>query len=407
MSPGPGRNGRTRGLATRRLLVALALLAVSLTAAAAAPPVRRPATRRPAAHAAAPRVAAPKSPTVQEDALSARAREDEGAFATAMALLKRVRARTAPDADLELWLAMDEARCGYADSAWARLQGPLLTAATADTLPPGRWQEYGPHRPLQWLDGRFTGWHWYVAHARAELALARGEWATAEAAARIAVRAQPLVGREHLLLALAAGRAGDDALARDEAEQAEFLDPLLPEAHYLAGLWAWRAGERVRARAAFEAAIAADSAARVPALALVRLRLPGARPDTLPTTYLTGVRRIAQLTSAERPKPEEAVPTDTPAGLYGNAGPALIVPDSLASPMKLTKPVKLIVTVLVDENGRPGLSYFPYLSPGTFPASLMSAVMRTAATWRFRPATRLGHPLRAWVSVEFMLYPPS
>jgi hypothetical protein len=282
-----------------------------------------------------------------------------------------------------------------------------MAAAVADSAPPGRWQEYGPRRPAQWLDGRYTGWHWYVAHARAELALARGDWNAAVEAARVAVRAQPLVGREHLLLALAAGRAGDAATARSEAALAAALDPLLPEAHYLAGVWAWRDGNRAEARAAFTSAIAADSGYRAPALALVRMRLPGSRPDSLPAGFLSGVRRVAMLTSPERPKPEEIVATDTPAGLFGEAGPSLVVPDSLAAIMRMTSPLKLLVTVLVDEQGRPGLSYFPYIDPERFPLTLMQTVMKSATSWRFRPATRFGRPVRAWVTVEYWLYPPS
>jgi hypothetical protein len=391
-----------------RVLLGLALLALGI--AAASPPAHRQVAprvkpRSGAAHASL--TPAQVLDSLRRDAVRARMKEDDGAFVEAMKLLRSVRGRTAPDADLELWLAMDEARCGYADSAWARLDAPLLRAAAADTAPPARWREYGPSRPVQWLDGRFTGWHWYVAHARAELALERGDWSTAEAAARVATQAQPLVGREHLLLALAAGRAGDAATARAEAALAATLDPLLPEAHYLAGLWDWRDGNRAAARAAFESAIAADSGYREPALALVRMRLPGTRPDSLPVRYLDGVRRVAMLTSPERPKPEESVVTDTPAGLYGDASPSLVVPDSLASAMQLKKPVKLLVTVLVDESGRPTLSYFPYLAPAGFPVALMHAVMRTATTWRFRPATRFGRPVRAWISVEYMLYPPS
>lgn len=372
--------------------------------AAAAPGAHRSATRAASPAHAVPAPAAKPGPSLQDEAVAARLREDEGSFGMAMESLRRLRGRTAPDADLELWLAIDEARCGESDSAWARLDTPLMRAALADTAPPARWHEYGARRALQWIDGRFTGWHWYVAHARAEVALERGDWAKALEAARIAADAQPLVGREHLLLAIAAGRAGDDATARREASLAAELDPLLPEARYLTGVWAWRDGERLRARREFEAAIAGDSAYRSPAIALVRLRLPGTRPDSLPTVYLTGERRIAQLTSPERPKPEEDVRTDTPAGLYGQA-PELVVADSLKATLHMTRPIKLYVTVLVDEAGRPVTSYFQYMNRSTMPVSLLQQVLDAASKWRFRPATRFGQPVRAWISVEFMLNP--
>ncbi len=351
-----------------------------------------------------PPVLPKRSTSLEDQAVAARLREDEGNFPAAVKQLRALRHLVRPDADLELWLALDEARSGMVDSAWARLSTPLMAAAMADTAPPARWHEYGAGRSLQWIDGRFTGWHWYVAHARAEVALERGDWKAALAAARIAAAAQPLVGREHLLLATAAGHAGLGEEARREARTAAELDPLLPEAGYLEGLWAWRAGDRAAARAAFEAAIAADSTYREPALALVRLQLPGTRPDTLPAAYLTGIRRIAMLTSPERPKPEENVATDTPAGLYGEA-PSQVVPDSLRAAMHLERPVKLYVTVLVDEHGRPALSYFPYLSPDRMPVPVFRRVMADAAKWHFKPATRFGEPVRAWISVEYLLTP--
>ena len=409
MNPNPGAMIRRPARHCSRALFALALLATATAAATRPAPAHHASATHAHKHAgAAPRAkpAAHPPANVEDEAVAARLHEDEGAFGMAMNQLRALRARTAADADLELWLAIDEARCGYPDSAWARLAGPLLTAAMADTAPPARWHEYGARRALQWIDGRFTGWHWYVAHARAEVALQLGDWNAALAAARIAANAQPLVGREHLLLAIAAGKAGENATARREAALAAALDPLLPEARYLCGVWAWRDGDRAAARAAFESAIAADSSYREPTLALIRMRLPAMRPDSLPADYLAGIRRIAMITAPDRPKPEEDTPSDTPAGLYGTA-PSLVVPDSLRDRMQMTKPVKFYVTVLVDEAGRPALSYLPYLSPEQMPYPILQQVLASAAGWHFRPATRFGHPVRAWISVEYMLYPHS
>jgi Flp pilus assembly protein TadD len=377
----------------------------------AATPTRRTGAHVPPAHTAPRAKAAAAAPakvgSVQDEAVAIRIREDEGAFGEAAHRLRALRRRTPPDADLELALALDEARSGAPDSAWQRLFSPLLRAALADTGTAVRWQPYGKARPLQWIDGKYTGWYWYIAHARAELALERSDWGSALEAARIAVHAQPLVGREHLLLAIAAGRAGEADEARRAAETAAALDPLLPEADYLAGIWAWRSGQRTAARAHFEEAIAADSSDRDPALALVRLRLPGSRPDSLPAGYLTSVRRAAMLTAPNRPKPEEDVVTDTPAGLYGQVAPSWVVPDSLRPRMHMTRPIRLYVTVLVDERGRAALSYFPWFSAAGLAPEVLEHVMAEAKTWRFRPATRFQAPVRAWVSVEYWLNLPS
>jgi hypothetical protein len=282
-----------------------------------------------------------------------------------------------------------------------------MNAALADTGSSVRWVAYGKDRPATWIDGRYTGWYWYIAHACAELALDRGDWRAATEAARIAVHAQPLIGREHLLLAVAAGRAGEAEEAKRAAEAAARLDPLLPEANYLAGLWAWRSGDRAGARAAFEAAIAADSSDRNPALALVHLRIPGWHPDSLPATYLTSVRRVAMLTASNGPKPEADFPTDTPAGLFGAVAPSWVVPDSLRTRMHMTRPIRLYVTVLVDEHGRAALSDFPWFSPAQLPPEIMEHVMSDAKAWRFRSATRFRAPVRSWVSVEYWLNIPS
>ncbi len=338
------------------------------------------------------------------DADAIRALEDDGHYAQAATALRGLRARVKPDGDLELWLALDEARSGQLDSAWARMNGPLLSAALTDTLPALRWREYDARRAWLWLDGRFTGWHAYVAQARAELALALGRPQEALAAANVLVRAEPLTGRAHLLLAVAAGRAGDAATAREAARRAAYLDPLLPEAEYLRALWAWRDGDRLATRAALEAAIARDSAWSAPAIAFVRSRMPGAKPDSLPTHFLVGRRRVAELVSPVGPKIEENPKVDTSAGLYGTP-PQSTVPDSLRAVMHLAHPLKLYVTVLVDENGRAVADYFPYLDPATLPAPLLHDVLASARDWRFRPATRLGRAVPAWVTVEYMINP--
>lgn len=389
-----------RAAATALLLASLAASAAAATGAtpsrtaprttprSTAPAARRPALQRPAAAIAA----------------EARAFEDEGDYANAAARLRELRSHAAPDADLELFLALDEARSGRPDSAWARLNTPLLSAALVDSLPATRQREYDfQHREPAWRSGRYEGWNWYVARARAELALFGRRWDEALAAARIAAQARPLAGKEQLLLAVAAGRAGHDAEAAAAAARAVALDPTLPEAHYLRGLWAWRAGDRATARAAFESAIACDSSSRNAALALARLQLPGMRPDSLPARFLTGRRQVALLTSPRRPKQEETPRFDQPAGVLG--APHMELDAEMKAQLKLTRPLRLFVTVFVDEQGRPVVNDLPYAPAGSLPDRLVADVNHLASTWRFRPAQRLGNPVACWATLELTLNP--
>lgn len=387
---------------SRAALAALMLLSIVLAASAAPAPRTAPRT--------APRsgAAAARRPALQRPAAAiaseARAFEDEGDYANAAARLRELRAQSAPDADLDLFLALDEARSGRADSAWARLNSPMMRAALVDSLPEARQREYDfQHREPSWRSGRYEGWNWYVARARAELALLTRRWDDAYAAARIAAHARPLAGKEQLLLAVAAGRAGRDGEAAAAAARAVALDPTLPEAHYLHGLWSWRAGDRGAARAAFESAIACDSSSRNAALALARMRLPGMRPDSLPTRFLTGRRQVAMLVSPRRPKQEETPRFDQPAGVLG--APRMELDAAMKAQMNLTRPLRLFVTVYVDEQGRPVVNDLPYAPAGSLPDRLVADVNRLASTWRFRPAQRLGNPVPCWATLELTLNP--
>src|SRR5262249_51630533 len=274
-------------------------------------------------------------------ATRARVFEEEGAYANALAELKSLRSVEGPDADVELAIALDEARVGLVDSAWPRLHPPLLTAALADSIGSLRRTEYPFQREGMWVNGTFDGWYWYIARARAELAFARHDWQQALAMASRAASARPLSGKEALLVALSASHAGDAEYGEAAAAWAAYLEPWLPEAHYLSGLWSWRHGRRAEARASFAAAAALDSTWRDPVLALARLALPGAQPDSLPTRFLTGVRACAMLTSPRRPKQEEFVQFDRTPTLVFN--PQTQPEDSLLELMKLKKPTQLYV----------------------------------------------------------------
>lgn len=389
-----------------------ALLAAAAPAAAAPAPKAAPHALTPRASraaAAAPAAAAASAgrselfkPPAQV-ASDARVAEENGAYAIAADRLRELRARVAPDADLEIALAIDEARSSQSDSAWARLSGRRLMDALQDEGTADRHREYPFQREPLWLNGTFDGWHWYIARARAELALRLRRWNDAYDAAMIAARARPQSGKDRLLAAIAAGRAGDLATARREADVAARLDPLLPEAQYLSGLHAWRAGDRAGAAQAFHRAIAIDSSYRAPALALVRLRVPGIRPDSLPVRFLTGVRATFMLTSPLRPKQEEFVQNDILAGLLG--APHVTFADSVKTRMALKKPLQFFVTVLVDEQGHPVGVDLPWSAPGQMPDEAIVAILKTAETWRFRPAVKLSQNVRSWATVQLAIEP--
>lgn len=374
----------------RRVAVLALGLALAGLATAAAPVRRTPATT-------------PPTERPLDLALQAKLHEEGGNYAAAVQELKRLRARQAPDADLELALALDEARIGLVDSAWARLYGPVLSAALEDTLGLARRHDYPFQREHAWVNGVFNGWYWYVARARAELAFARRDWPEAVRMASRAAEARPLSGKDALLLALAASHAGDAELGEAAANWAAYLEPWLPEAHHLAGLWAWRNGRRAEARTALATAAALDSSWRDPVLALARLSLPGTRADSLPRRFLHGARACAVLTSAKRPKQEEYQQFDAVPMLVFN--PMSQPADSLRARMGLRKPLQVFVEVLIGETGRPVLVQLPYVTEETVPAGVVNHVVGQIGQWRFIPARKFDKPQRSWASVEYVLQP--
>lgn len=393
-------SARRSAPATRRDLTTLVLLCLMATSGHAAP-TARPPMKRPAAPAATATSLPPLRPV--DVAIRARTFEEQGNYASALAELRRLRAMQGPDADVELAIALDEARTGLADSAWARLHGPLLTAALADTVGHVRRSDYPFQREHVWVNGSFDGWYWYIARARAELALARGEWAEALRMANLSAEARPMSGKDMLLVALAASRMGDAAYGEAAANYAAYLEPWLPEAWHLAGIWAWRNGRRSEARERFETAAALDSSWRDPVLAMARLRLPGSRADSLPARFLHSARACAVLTSAKRPKREEFVQFDATPMLAFN--PMSQPEDSLRARMRLRKPLQVFVQVLVGESGRPLLAELPYMSEERVPPGVVHHVLRQIGDWRFVPARKFDKPQRSWASVEYVLQP--
>jgi hypothetical protein len=368
----------------------LAVLA-TFVAACLAPPV-------PAVAAAAPPAAHPfdREAAVQL-VRQAREFENHNAYSLALGEWRRLRAVTPLDGDLELTTAVDEARAGQLDSAEVRLAGPILSAAAVDTLPVTRYRYYTGDREGVYVNGGYDGWHWYVWRARAEVAAARGQWAEAITAARRCVAARPVSGKDWLLLALCAAHAGQVDEARDAALRAIAIDVTVPEAHYLAGVLAWRAGRTAEAQARFRSAVAIDSTAPEPALALVRSRLPGATPDSLPTDFLTGRRVVAMLTSSAGPKLEEFVQADQGVGVTHHEDPVL--PDTLSAMMKAQQ---VPVWLYVDETGRVVLNEVPWSSGHEFPVPVISGLIQTLSRWRFQPATVRGEPRPAWIDFDYV-----
>jgi tetratricopeptide (TPR) repeat protein len=385
-------------------VLALGAAACAATQSAGGRPVRGTAS---AAAQSPPPAAAPTPPlstaadtarimALLQIADNARRADDRGDPEAALAAWLALRPKVPLDCDLELAVALDEARTGRLDSAAVRLSGRVLSAAAADTLPVERYLFARQVHPDWMIDGRFSGWHWYVWRARSEVAASRGRWSEATDAARHCVQAQPTSGKQWLQLAVCAGRAGLADEARAAARQAARLDPGVPEAHYLNALWAWKDGRRADAQAGFRAAVAQDSAFRPAAVALVRSRLPGSAPDTLPATGLTGPRAAGLLTSRAYPKLENEIPVDQVPILAHRAHPA--VPDSLKA---MIGDRRLRLWLYVDEGGQVPLVEAEWVA-GSFPASVVAELMGLIpVTWRFLPANIKGVPRAMWVDVNY------
>jgi hypothetical protein len=378
------------------LACSLAGCAASRPATAAAKPPASPAGARPAT-TVAPVAAAADTAELLQIAGTAQQADNRGDPDAALVAWRRLRPRVPLDGDLELALAIDEARTGNLDSAAVRLAGPALSAAAAESLPVARYQS-SRARQLEWLiDGTFAGWHWYVWRARSEVAAARGRWEEATIAARRCVAARPMSGKEWLLLAVTAGRAGLADEARAAAKQAATLDPGTPEALYLDALWTWKVGHRVDAQAGFRAAVAQDSSFRPAVVGLLRSRMPGSVPDSLPTQVLTGPRAVGMLTTRAFPKLEDDVLVDQVPILATRGRPA--ISDSALAQIDNRR---LLLWLYVDEQGGVPLAEVGWYPPGAFPTSAVSELLALIpSTWHFLPANVKGVPCAYWADVNY------
>ena len=373
---------------TAAVLVALAAQAFACAAFAAEASGARSAPAPPDAPAIRPD---PRT----EQARRARTFEDLGEYDSATVALRGLRAMVAPDADLELALALDLARAGALDSSRALLHGPVLSAAIADSCPPARRRPYGFDRDELWVNGTYDGWRWAIARARTEVGARLGRWEEARDAARLAVAERPLAGREWLVVGVCSGRVGDLAEAERQARRAAYLDPMLPEAQYLVGLFEWRAGRRSEALQRFATAIALDSLYEPAVRARQRLRFfPGAAPDSLPGVFLTRGREAGLLASPTGPKLESALRMDRSATVLERT--MIPVPDSVQVELK---PLRIMLPVLIDERGRVVLCEMPWLSQDDLPAPLVAVLLESLPGWRFAPALRFGQPARSWTRV--------
>lgn len=398
------RRSSSRGVGA---VIALAILAASLAQAATSSAPKpsastHPATARKRATSATHRPSAAATRSVLELAAQTREIEDAGAYARAMMGLRELRSRVIPDADLDLFLALDEARSGLIDSARTRLHTPLMDDAVKDTLPFSRRTEYPYRREGAWLDGHYDGWPWYIWRARTELAALTGRWAEAYDDARECVRARPSSGKDWLFLALAAAHTQHDDESRAAAAHAASLDPTLPEADYLVGWWSWKSGRRAEAQQAFRRAVGIDSSFVPAALAMVRARLPGIAPDSLPDELLTGPRRVGLITAPEGPKPEEYVQVDVSATISSSSDST--VNDSIPAGVK---PLQLVLSLLIDERGRPVINDLPWFPPSQLPEWKITRLLSTVPSWRFTPALKLGAPHAIWISMDFAFLPPA
>ena len=341
-------------------MVPAAVMLASLAFAATPPPTSttsgaaKPKAKPPAAtHRASTshHASGPEKPPL-ELAAEARGYEEMGAYGHAADALRALRRTVPPDADLELALALDEARSGRLDSS-ARGCGTgahRRDERLAARLAPARLRVEARAAVDQRQVRRLALVRGARAHRGRGVARTLGE---AEEAAKACVVARPRAGKEWLMLAVSAGKAGDAATAQTAVSQAAYLDASLPEAQYLEGLYLWKAGTLSLAQRSFHQALALDSIYRAPALALVRSRLPGARPDSLPSESLTGTRAVGLLTSDERPKLEEFAQMDASATLLERV--KLPIPDSLHT---VLEGVEMAVSILIDERGRIALHDF-------------------------------------------------
>ena len=334
---------------------------------------------------------AQRSARALELAKNAQAFEEIGAYARALEELQKLRPLVKRDADLELEMALLQARLASWDSAAVLLANLPLTKAMTDSQPASRRVPYPWQKPLVWTNGQYDGWSWYVWRARAELAAQRRDWSQALANQERAARERAWSGKEWVLLGVFQARVGRWEDAARSFDRGLLLEPILPEAHYYKGLSDWRSGHRGDALVDFGEAIRLDSLFDEAVLARARLRLGTGHVDSLPPWLLRGRSADALLTSMERPKYEEMVQPDQPAGAL--EAPQPHYPPSI--PPFGTGHTAMI-PVLVGEDGRVLIADPPYMNPAQWPDSLIGAAVGVLRDWRFFPGRRSGVPIRSW-----------
>src|SRR5262249_51631646 len=65
----------------------------------------------------------------------------------------------------------------------------------------------------------------------------------------------------------------------------------------------------------------------------------------------------------------------------------------------------LVLSLLIDEQGRPVVNEIPWFRPGELPEHKMTRILNSVPSWRFTPAMRLGSPHAVWINMDFSFNP--
>lgn len=326
--------------------------------------------------------------------------EEKQMWESAADRLRILRRGLPPDPDLDLWLSWFEARSGNFVAAESLLAGRALSYAANDSLPETKWQEYSWRHELAWVNGTWDGWHWYVWRTRAEVEAQAGRWENALVAARRATAARPFSGQGWWIRGLCAAQIGRWDEAQECSRTALAMDPILPESHYFAGWLAWRDGRRGPAAESFQRALALDSTYKDAGVAYLRLRIPGSKVEPLSPALLSGLRRAGLLTAPEGPKMESFYQMELAATLASRVDSPALGPTGASG-----QPQKLLISFLLDAEGRVALVDVPYAKREALDPARLAAVIETLPRWEFNPAVRGGQPHPVWAAQEFTFQP--
>jgi len=114
-----------------------------------------------------------------------------------------------------------------------------------------------------------------------------------------------------------------------------------------------------------------------------------------------GLRYYAGLlTAAEGPKMESFLQMELAASLAGKVDAPALGPTGAAG-----QPQKLLISFLLDAEGRVALVDVPYITRAQLDPARLAAVIATLPRWEFNPAVRGGQPHPVWAAQEFTFQP--